>query len=63
MYQDEAIIDIVTIKFRDENALEDGVSRDMYTQFYKDVFRLYSSASAKMSHYPFQRGTVKCLAE
>ena len=44
MYQDKAVTDrYVTIKFRDENALGDGVSRDVYTQFYKDVFRLYSS--------------------
>ena len=45
MYQDVAVTDryVTTIKFRDENALGDGVSRDVYAQFYKDIFRLYSS--------------------
>ena len=44
MHEYEAITDhYVTVKFRDENALGDGVSRDVYTQFYKYVFRLYSS--------------------
>ena len=32
----------LSIKFRNKNALRVGVSRDVYTQFYKDVFPLYS---------------------
>ena len=44
MYQDEVITGrYATIKFRDDNTLGDGVSRYVYTQFYKDVFRLHSS--------------------
>ena len=28
---------------RDENVLGDGIFQDVYTQFYNDVFQLYSS--------------------
>ena len=37
----------VSIKFRYENALGDGVSRDVYTRFYKNVLPLYSLAIHK----------------
>ena len=44
MCEDEAITGrYFTVKFRDENAVRGGVCRDVYTQFYKDVFGLYSS--------------------
>ena len=54
MHQDEAITDrYVTVKFRDENAVRDGVSRDVYTQFYKYLFRLYSSGIHQNIPLPF----------
>ena len=44
MFQDEAVSNrYVTIQFREENALGDRIPRDVYKQFYKDIFRLYSS--------------------
>ena len=64
MYQDEAITDrYVTTKFRDENALGMAFLEKCTQSFTKTYFDYIAQASTKMSHYPFQRRTVKCLAE
>lgn len=44
VYDDASIIKyIINLVFKGENASGDGVTRDVYTQFFKEIFSMYSS--------------------
>ena len=44
VYDDASIIKyIVNLVFKGENVSGDGVRRDVYTQFFKETFSMYSS--------------------